>query len=549
MFYRKLPFNYSNEDSINLRQKNEDNNNNTINRTSKILNKSATVNYFKNRNYLNNSRIITNSNIKKINLNKSDFTGIEENSKSLYNDNKNDNNESNVASPKEIKNFTCTSSRINLYNYKKLNKKRNSFNNNYNYYNYNRLINLKGSMNKKIENQKQINFTSEKEKNINVSKNSSNILNESKIKKSQSSIYIASTINNISNNIKYIQNNIQKNLRKLAKSNSNEHIIIRNNNYISTISTSNSQSYMNYNTYNSEIAQSNRNNNYLENISINSNKNNFNKIMKTSINKNRGIITPSKNKYQCAILSKEVNDIISNYTNSNPPKGKMTKKTVKKIGIYDYTKEIINNTKNINSFLNGAKHRNKIISNNDKNLNQRYNHITVLNNKSSNKSNRSQVLNSKNLKSNVINSSNVYESNNVFNINSRERNIIINKEINNYNNNNISEVISPIQPTCNINFFPKNISNKDNICNIKDNLTEPKIYSNYSNKNQQNHRLNIIKQINSMNDINMIFNNNISNKYSLTSIDKKAKFNNAYFSSNNSYNYTERNYTNKNKIN
>jgi hypothetical protein len=293
------------------------------------------------------------------------------------------------------------------------------------------------------------------------------------------------------------------------------------------------------------MAQSNRNNNYLENISINSNKNNFNKIMKTSLNKNRGIITPSKKEYQCAILSKEVNDIISNYTNSNPPKGKMMKKTVKKIGIYDYTNEIKSNTKKINSFLNGAKHRNKIISNNDKNSNQRYKQIAESNNKSTDKSNRSQVLNSKNIKNNESNSSNVYESNNLFNFYNRERNIVINKEINNFNNNNISEVISPIQPTCNINFFPKNISNKDNICNIKDNLTEPKIYSNYSNKNQQNHRLNIIKQINSMNDINMIFNNNISNKYSLTSIDKKIKLNNAYFSSNNSYNYTERNYSKK----
>ena len=547
MFYRKIPSNYSNEDSINLRQKNEDNNNNALNRTSKILNKSATANYFKNRSYLNNSKIITNSNIKKINLSKSDFTGTVENSKSLYNDSKNDNNESNATSPKEIKNFTCTSSRINLYNYKKLNKKRKSFNHNYNYYNYNRLINLKGNINKKIENQKQINFTNEKEKSINISKNNSNMFNESKIKKSQSSINIASTIDNISNNIKYIQNNIQKNLRKLTKSNSNEHII-RNNNYISTISSTNSESYLNYNTYNNEIAQSNRNNNYLENISINSNQNNFNKIMKKSINKNRGIITPSKKKYQCAILSKEVNDIISNYANSNPPKGKIMKKTVKKIGIYDYTDEIKNNTKKINSFLNGAKHRNKIISNNDKNLNQRYNHITESNNKSVKKSNRSQVLNSQNMKNNDSNNNNIYENYKLFNINNRERNIIINKEINNYNNN-ISEVISPIHSKYNINFYQKNISNKDNIFKIKDNLTEPRNFSNYSNKNQQNNRLNIINQFNSMNDINMIFNSNISNKYSLNTFDKKIKSNNGYFVSNNSYNYTERNYSNKNKIN
>lgn len=549
MFYRKIPFNYSNEDSINLRQKNEDNNDNTLNRTSKILNKSATVNYFKNRSYINNSRIITNSNIKKINLNKSDFTSNLENAKSLYKESKNDNNESKATSPKEIKNITCTSSRINLYNYKKLNKKRNSFNQNYNYYNYNRLINLKGSMNKKIENQKQINFTNEKGKSINISKNNSNIFNESKIKKSQSSINIASTIDNISNNIKYIQNNIQKNLKKLAKSNSNEHIIIRNNNYISTISTTNSQSYMNYNTYNNEIAQSNRNNNYLENISINSNKNNFNKIMKTSINKNRGIITPSKKQYQCAILSKEVNDIISNYTNSNPPKGKMIKKTVKKIGIYDYTNEIANNTKKINSFLNGAKHKNKITLNNDKNLNQRYNHIIESNNTSVNKSNISQILNSKNIKNNESNSSNIHESNHFFNINNRERNIIINKEINNFNNNNISEVISPIQTKCNINFYQKNINKKDNISKINNYLTEPKKNSYFSNKNQQNNRLDIINQINSVNDINMIFNNNnFNSKY--TSFNKKMKFNNVYFApNNNGYNYTERSYSNKNKIN
>lgn len=548
MFYRKIPLNYSNEDSINLRQKNEDNNNNTLNRTSKILNKNATVNYFKNRSYLNNSRIITNSNVKKINLNKSVSTDNIENNKSLYNESKDNNGESNVSSPKEIKNFTCTSSRINLYNYKKLNKKRNSFQSNYNYYNYNRLINLKGSMNKKIENSKQMNFTNEKEKSINMSKNSSNILNESKIKKSQSSINIASTIDNISNNIKYIQNNIQKNLRKLTKSNSNEHIIKRNNNYISTISTSNSQSnvnYMNYNTYNNEISQSNRNSNYLENLPINSNKNNFNKIMKTSINKNRGIITPSKKKYQCAILSKEVNDIIANYTNSNPPKGKMMKKTIKKIGIYDYTNEIINNTKKINSFLSGTKHNSKIISNNDKNLNQRYNHMTESNNITVNKSYRSQIFNSKNSKSNESNNGDVYGVYNLYNINNKERNIIINNEINNYIKNNISEDKSPIQSNSNINFYQKNINNKNNIFKINNNLTEPKKNSNYSNKSQQNKRLNRINQINSVNDINMAFNNNIIGKYTFTSFDKKMKFNNAYFASH----YTERNYSNKNEIN
>ena len=555
MFYRKIPFNYSNEDSINLRQKNEDNNNNTLNRTSKILNKSATVNYFKNRSYLNNSRIITKSNIKKINLNKSDIPENEENTKSLYNEDKKDNNESNISISKEIKNITCTSSRINLYNYKKLNKKRNSFNHNYNYYNYNRLINLKGIMNKKAESQKQAYSINEKEKSLNISKNSSNIFNESKIKKSQSSINIASTIDNISNNIKYIQNNIQKNLRKLTKSNSNEHIIIRNSNkYISSIPTSNSQSYLNYNTYNSEISQSNRSNNYLDNISNNSNKNNFNKIMKISINKNRGIITPSKKKYQCAILSKEVNDIISNYTNNNPPKGKIMKKTVKKIGIYDYTNEIVNNTKKINSFLNGAKHKNKIIANNDKNMNQRYNQMTESNNISINKSNRSQLLNSKNISYNESKNDDVYEGYKLFNLNNKnnkEKNIIINNEINNYRNNNISEVVSPIQKGSHINFYLKNINYKNNNFKINNNLTEPKSNSNYSYKNQQNNRLDIINQINAVNDINMIFNNNnISTKYSFNTFDKKTKFNYDYFSSNNNgFNYTQRNYSNKNKIN
>ena len=162
--------------------------------------------------------------------------------------------------------------------------------------------------------------------------NKNNINN--KIKKSKSSKYIISTIDKISNSIKYIKNKIEKNLIKLNtendfNNNTNNTIIekLKNSIPLSTISTNNNSQlnaskeilpYNNYNFYNKQLQL-----NYKNNINELNNSSNINQ-------KN------TDKKFQCAILCKEVNDIIANYSRNN----NNINKNISKINtIYDYNIE------------------------------------------------------------------------------------------------------------------------------------------------------------------------------------------------------------------
>ena len=291
-------------------------NNYTINRTNNILNKSSSSNISHNRSYtLSNSctnllkkRYDSNNNTQRYNMDKINIPPI-----------------------KEIKNISCTSSRINLYNYKKSIKKGGSFNN------LSKAFNLK---NINIIHRNVQSFTSlpsnnyEDEIKINNYNsiycnkqriNNNDLGHNNNITKSHSSNNISSTINNISNKIKYLQN-------KINNKHANKTFSIPTT---STISTNNSQINnlsKDYNTFNS---LTNRH----------------------QINNNSSLY---KRQFKCAILSKEVNDIISDYSTEN------NKKTIINLPFksdYSYMNEIKSNENRINSFLSGhQKITNKLLA-------------------------------------------------------------------------------------------------------------------------------------------------------------------------------------------
>ena len=539
LIYKKIKSHNSNlkEQTLNnFRHKN--NNIDTIKRTSEILNKTLSTNFYVNRNYSITPRI--NSNYKILNINNSsDNKNVNNNKENIDSSNKshyNKEDEKKINSPLQINNITCTSSKINLFNYKKLNKKAKSINFN------NKFDNLESIINKREKNNKVQHLLScdnlnnnDQNDNIYISKNESN---NSKMKNSQSTINVSFTIDNISKNINYIQKNIQKNLSRINerngiknKANTVEHI--KNNNHkksnnstiISHINLSNEESfhYLNFYTHNNYNDHTNieNNNSNIKNTSINYNQNNYNKIQ---INKDYAQTAHDKKKNKYAVLSKEVNDIISDYSNSYLTNEKINKK----IGIYDYNNEFENNNHNINSFLNKA---NKI---NLKNLSKRYNnHITETDKLSINiNNNKSLVSDNKNNKNS---DSCGYTALN------KEKNIALKKEINNHYKKNKNNSTKKIKDNPHINLYSKTLTSNNNSSKSINTYSKPKINSKYNIKSfSHSNKMNIKKGINFNNDYNL---------YSKNSSIKKYKIDENYnMKNNNTFNYTERRYSYQKKI-
>ena len=153
--------------------------------------------------------------------------------------------------------------------------------------------------------------------------NNNNPIHINNISKSHSSNNISSTISNISNKIKYLQNRINNKHSNKAFTNPTT----------STISTNNSQINNTSKDYNSF--------------------NDFNN--KHLINKNLSL---NKRQFKCAILSKEVNDIISDYSTANNKKNIINPPYKSD---YNYMNQIKNNENKINSFLNGHNQINKLL--------------------------------------------------------------------------------------------------------------------------------------------------------------------------------------------
>ena len=309
VFYRKIKQRILNDNiSFNNREKNR--NLETIIRTNNILNKSS-GGLYTNRNYKKYLRIETNYN--KISFDKSDLLkNKEKNKSSIFNE------ISNVPFIQEINNITHTTSRINLYRYRKLNKRGGSYGSN-----YNGIFNLKSLISRNNKTEKKDNFN-DKEKE---SKN------------------IISTVDYKSNCIKKIKINIRN---KLNQINNNGDKIL-DSIPLSTISICNSEnnfskelpSYCNYITYNNDSINNNSIDGNLNNIK------NENKIIKIKFNSITKKPSLNQKKFQCSILSKEVSDIISNNKNNC---NEINKDINQKKEIFCYENEIKNNEKNINIF-------------------------------------------------------------------------------------------------------------------------------------------------------------------------------------------------------
>ena len=171
---------------------------------------------------------------------------------------------------------------------------------------------------------------------INTNYNSIQIKN---FKKNQSSYDVSGTIDNISNKIKYIKNKINNTNKILTPTST------------STISTNNSQ---------------------INNIS--KEYNNFN--IYNNINKRDNNSSLHKRQFKCAILSKEVNDIISDYSTEN-------KNKVLNSNPYAYENKLIIGNKNsenkINSFLNGHSMTNLMFKRNENNYSTEPNFLKTAN--------------------------------------------------------------------------------------------------------------------------------------------------------------------------
>ena len=287
----------------------------TINRTNNILNKSSSSNISHDLSYT-----ITNSSNYLLKYKYGYHNNIQRTKTDKIS----------VTPSREIKNISCISSRINLYNYKK-NKKGGSLGN------LNKAINLKNIniMQRNVQSLTSLpssyfdediklnndNSIYSNKKSISTNFNS---IRSNNISKSKSSNDISVTISNISNKIKYLQN-------KINNSHTNKTLSIPTT---STVATNNSQIIeipKDYNTFNG-----------------------FNR--KKKINKN---IFSNKRRFSCAILSKEVNDIITDYSTTN---NKKEKTTLPFQYCYNIINELKNNENKINSFLTGLNMFNNLIS-------------------------------------------------------------------------------------------------------------------------------------------------------------------------------------------
>ena len=244
------------------------------------------------------------------------------------------------------------------------------------------------------------------------------------------------------------------------------------------------------------------------------------KFKNVELNKNNNIIISSKKKFKCAILSKEVNDIISNYSSRTHQNEKLSEILNKKSEIYDYKNEIKNNEKIVNSFLNTKK---KIKSNYTYNLTQRYNNITEPNNLLFN-DNKAKKLNNK-----ENDNSQFYKLLPLYKLQDKnKKNLILPFQNKLFENEEIT------------NSIPYNIS-------IYNTLTEPKIkQKNLSRKKKNNNKSNSLSSFNEnnlySNQNKMVINNKYNNYSQKTFInnykfDNDSKISQKYI---NNYNYTER---------
>ena len=280
-------------------------------------------------------------------------------------------------------------------------------------------------------------------------------------KKSQSSHDVSSTIDNISDKIKYIKNKINNTNKILTAPSS------------STISISNSQ----------------KNNISKDNNSLNT----YNYINK--INNNSSLY---KRQFKCAILSKEVNDIISDYSTENQ------KKEIKNNPyLYEnkFNTGIKNSENKINSFLNGHNMTNLMFKRNDNNYSTQQSYL-----KTSNLDNNMINVNSneencrlcgRNLLNRIKSQcSNTILQNGIINFKRKKMNVLLNIDNNNTQNmfkhsiisQNYKNSINLLNNKNRLNNRSKFslISSRNSLLNLEENKSQTNAYDYYGNNNKNN---------------------------------------------------------------
>ena len=420
-------------------------NNYTINRTSNILNKSMSTISHHNRSYTKS-------------YSKNDLINIK------YDQlNDTDRNKLSVTPSREIKNVSYTSSRINLFNYKRNRKKGGSFNN------LNKVMNINNIIHRNTQSLNSLPSSNFEDDNTNIDLNNNkkgiktnySSLQIKNFKKSQSSHDVSSTINNISDKIKYIKNKINNTNKILTAPSS------------STISISNSQ----------------KNNISKDNNSLNT----YNYINK--INNNSSLY---KRQFKCAILSKEVNDIISDYSTENQ------KKEIKNNPyLYEnkFNTGIKNSENKINSFLNGHSMTNLMFKRNDNNYStqQSYLKTSNLDNNVINVNNNDENcrLCGRNLLNRIKSQcSNTILQNGIINFKRKKMNVLLNIDNSNTQNTFKHSIISQNYKNS-INLLNnKNrlnnrnkfnlISSRNSLLNLEENKSQTNAYDYYGNNNKNN---------------------------------------------------------------
>ena len=420
-------------------------NNYTINRTSNILNKSMSTISHHNRSYTKS-------------YSKNDLINIK------YDQlNNTDRNKLSVTPSREIKNVSYTSSRIYLFNYKRNRKKGGSFNN------LNKVMNINNIIHRNTQSLNSLPSSNFEDDNTNIDLNNNkkgiktnySSLQIKNFKKCQSSHDVSSTINNISDKIKYIKNKINNTNKILTAPSS------------STISINNSQ----------------KNNISKDNNSLNT----YNYINK--INNNSSLY---KRQFKCAILSKEVNDIISDYSTENQ------KKEIKNNPyLYEnkFNTGIKNSENKINSFLNGHSMTNLMFKRNDNNYStqQSYLKTSNLDNNVINVNNNDENcrLCGRNLLNRIKSQcSNTILQNGIINFKRKKMNVLLNIDNNNTQNIFKHSIISQNYKNC-INLLNnKNrlnnrskfslISSRNSLLNLEENKSQTNAYDYYGNNNKNN---------------------------------------------------------------
>ena len=420
-------------------------NNYTINRTSNILNKSMSTISHHNRSYTKS-------------YSKNDLINIK------YDQlNNTDRNKLSVTPSREIKNVSYTSSRINLFNYKRNRKKGGSFNN------LNKVMNINNIIHRNTQSLNSLPSSNFEDDNTNIDLNNNkkgiktnySSLQIKNFKKSQSSHDVSSTINNISDKIKYIKNKINNTNKILTAPSS------------STISISNSQ----------------KNNISKDNNSLNT----YNYINK--INNNSSLY---KRQFKCAILSKEVNDIISDYSTENQ------KKEIKNNPyLYEnkFNTGIKNSENKINSFLNGHSMTNLMFKRNDNNYStqQSYLKTSNLDNNVINVNNNDENcrLCGRNLLNRIKSQcSNTILQNGIINFKRKKMNVLLNIDNSNTQNTFKHSIISQNYKNS-INLLNnKNrlnnrskfslITSRNSLLNLEENKSQTNAYDYYGNNNKNN---------------------------------------------------------------